>query len=122
MRYTWTQLRNGEIAGVIDAYGAVHSKFGNSASSIFHEEEWPNCTHYRWRWRFNDGIVKAAGSNNLGEENWMSICDHIHKKYRIPFWENGYHDLDYFLEKLEKEEKSLKAKTQKKLKKVGTTT
>ena len=102
---SFQELRDGYILGIIDSYDAIHSEFisKNNRGNYCREDFWPTQTHKRWRWNFDEGIHKFY-SGEWGNDDWSIIINHITKKFGIKFWENGYHDLDYFEEKLKKEE------------------
>lgn len=105
----WEILRWGTIVGVAKSDGTVESVFANFHGDreeddlLFHEHTWPQNDHsVRWRWNFSDSIHVSCLGENPSEEQYESIKNHITKKYSIPFWDNGYHDLDFFLARLEK--------------------
>jgi hypothetical protein len=103
---SFQELRDGYILGIIDSYDSIHSAFISldNRGNYCHADFWPTQTHKKWRWDFDDGIHKFCSESSWTEADWDSIRTHITKKFGIKFWENGYHDLDYFEEKLKKEE------------------
>jgi len=100
---TFEQLRWGNICGIIDSYGAVDSQFTEKME--FHEEFWNPKPQICWRWNWNESIYWIPGSHRLNDEEYDSIIRHIEKKYGIKFWDNGHHDIDYFLKRLKKDRK-----------------
>ena len=101
------ELECGWIVGVIDAYGSVSSKFVKLGvdASCMHGDIFPGNYFKLWRWSFDNSIERSPMSSEFDIEDWDKIKRHITKKYRIRFWDNGYHDIDYFIEMAEKEEK-----------------
>jgi len=109
---SFNDLYSGWIVGIIDSYGAVHSKFcplygkGITDGGLkTHEELFPRNIMKRWRWSYSDGINQSSLSSDLDVEDWDKIQRHITRKFRIPFWGNGYHDIDFFMSKMDEEDK-----------------
>ena len=99
-------LQYGRIVGIIDSNDAVHSTFlplYSRNKCATHGDLYPNQTHCRWRWSFDRGIETFRGDSYTSEE-LDKIQRHMNRKYRIKFWENGHHDIDYFIKQLEREE------------------
>lgn len=91
------RLRFGNILGIVDAYGAVHSKLtGNEVEC--HETFWPTNTFVRWRWTFRDSL-SAYVSTMPSLEEFDAIRNHLERKYGIRWCDNGYHDIDFLMEK-----------------------
>lgn len=99
---TFTQLREGNICGVIDSYGAIHSQFTERLS--FHDEFFVGHYFIKWRWDYNKSIWWISPEMKPDSEQYTSIMIHLEKKYGIKFWDNGHHDLDYFHHRLAGEE------------------
>ena len=101
---TWNQLREGHIVGIIDSYDAVHSQFTGTDMG-YHEELWP-MSLCKWRWCWGQSIYTIGP--NLDEEQYESVMAHITKKYGIPFGRGGWHDIEFMIEKMNKEDKENK--------------
>lgn len=100
---SFNELQKGFIVGIIDNYGAVHSKFVKTNDDLSHESLFPSKIFKRWRWTYHNSLEKSVLSSDFDIEDWDKVERHITKKYRIKFWDNGYHDLDYFNKKLKGE-------------------
>ena len=87
-----------EIIGIVNADDSVESKLCNGADSETHAGLFPNKLK-RWRWRFRDGLDNTFHS--CDRDDLMIVRDHITREYGIPFWDNGYHDLDFLLKAIE---------------------
>jgi hypothetical protein len=96
---TWTELRNGQIIGMVDERDAVDSRYvsRDNFSRISHAVLWPTRKNGLWRWDFNAGLTAFVPECAPSSEQWEVITRHITKQYGIEWWENGYHDLDQFL-------------------------
>lgn len=88
------KLWHGNILGIIDANGAVHSKFTGEELE-WHSSYWPTETHWRWRWNNNKSIYWLLKDPRPDEEQWDAIRNHLTKKYNILWWDNGHHDIDH---------------------------
>lgn len=98
----WRDLRWSNIIGIIDSYGAIDSK--NTGKKVeFHSEFWPIRHSVMWRWNFNDSIWWITAENMPNNEQYTQIVEHLEKKYGIRFWDNGHHDIDYFIAKMNEE-------------------
>lgn len=101
---TYQQLIDGNIIGIIDSYDAIHSKFTGEELQC-HGEIWPNQTHKRWRWNWNKGLHWFTIECKLTSIECDNVREHLTKKYNIPFWDNGFHDIEFIMQqaKLENE-------------------
>lgn len=95
------RLRFGNILGIVDAYGAVHSRFTYDEVEC-HQSFWPTNTYVRWRWCFREGIYSLV-SCKPSEEELESIRNHLTHKYGIKWYDNGYHDIDFLMKKFGEE-------------------
>lgn len=80
------------IVGVITNQGEVLSTCDNFETIQTHVDYYP-LIQKRWRWDYQNGITCTY---LIEKEDWELIRNHLRKKYNIPFWDNGYHDIDYF--------------------------
>ena len=83
---SFSKLKKGFIVGVIDSYGAVHSKFVDIKEIYSHEVLFPMQTFKRWRWSFSDCFDSSILSNPFDIEDWDKIERHLTKKYGIRFF------------------------------------
>ena len=104
---SFNELHSGWIVGIIDSYGAVHSKFCplHDGGLKSHEELFHSNIMKRWRWSYSDGVSNSCLSTRLDVEEWDKVFRHITRKFRIPFWDNGYHDIDFFMARMDEEDK-----------------
>ncbi len=57
-----------------------------------------------WRWNFDRCIDWSVYSNgNLEDGDFDLVREHLRRKYKIYFYENRYHDLEFFNRKLKEE-------------------
>jgi hypothetical protein len=89
--------------GIVDAYGAVDSRFTGDHLG-YHAETWPCQTHGRWRWNWRDSIY--CFPDKLNSEQYDAVMSHMEKKYGIKFWDNGHHDIDHFLAQIDREKQA----------------
>lgn len=102
---SFNALWAGFIVGVIDAYGAVHSEFVElGEKDPFHSDLFPSNFFKRWRWSYDKGLTESVLSSSFDVEDWDKVQRHVIKKYRIKFWDNGHHDINFFMEMMEKED------------------
>lgn len=97
-------LRNGSIIGHVDAYGAVDSHFIPETERLedhAHSRYWPGKKNGLWRWNFSNGLTAFVPERAPDAEGCEAVRNHLTKKYGIKFWDNGYHDLDDFIARLE---------------------
>jgi hypothetical protein len=77
-----------KIAGIVDAYGAVHfAEQRIGGEPVFHEELWPNAQK-RWTFILSEWeITKSCLSKeNLTPEDCEAIGRAIRKKHTPPRW------------------------------------
>jgi hypothetical protein len=96
------RLLSGNILGVIDAYGAVHSVFTGDEIE-YHSEHFPQQTHRLWRWNDNRSIHWFTSEGKLNGEEYEAVQRHLTKRYGIKWWENGHHDIDHLQTRAEAE-------------------
>jgi len=96
------RLRWAWIVGVIDSNGVVYSKSNFFLDQKTHEDLFPLIHQKRWRWSFSDCINSSIYADTFEDGDFDKIRNHLRREYGIRFWENGYHDLDYFCSKLSK--------------------
>lgn len=102
-------LRKSIIIGFIDSYDAVHSyqyiipDDGDMNIPVHSDLFGVQCSR-RWRWDYNDCINYTGGNmqQDWTDTDFDSIRNHLTKNYGIKFWDNGYHDIDYFMSKMSK--------------------
>lgn len=110
MNGKYTKLRWSYIVGYVDHLDVVHSEL----FSLLHDDGFvvnEIKTHYDifgmvlkgWRWDFNKGCEATLG-DRLEHEDWIKVREHLTEKYDIPFYENGYHDVQFFCKKMDEEE------------------
>lgn len=100
----WEKLRWHYILGVVDSYDVVDSKLTEELEH--HADFWPSITHCRWRWDYSTGLHWFLSISKPTTEQMDLIRNHLTKKYGIEWQENGYHDWNYILDKLEPEDDS----------------
>jgi hypothetical protein len=104
----YTKLRNSRIIGYIDHLDSVQSRsFGidDRLESVTHEDLFGKVLK-GWRWDYDRGLEFSIYASGLSDEDFELIRNHLEKKYKIPFYENGYHDVDFFCKKMDEEEKN----------------
>jgi hypothetical protein len=92
----WERLRYGHIVGIVDSYGAVHSKFTENVE--FHEALFPPA-QCKWRWSHSKSLWWITAEARPDEEQEVAIQRHITRKYGLKWWENGHHDIDHLMKK-----------------------
>ena len=112
MRPTYQQLIDGNIIGIIDAYGAVHSQFTGEELKC-HADYWYSTNHGNWRWDWDKSIHWFMSESKLNSAQLDAVRNHLNKKYGIPFWDNGHHDIEYMMKQRDKQE-AAKANIKKK--------
>ena len=60
-----------------------------------HEDYYP-LIQKRWRWSYQDGVDWSSSTVEITKDDRLRVREHLTRKYGIRFWDNGYHDLDYF--------------------------
>ncbi len=102
-RPTFTDLlTNGHILGVIDNYGAIHSRytpFGDPDYRLMHGDIWPGVHHKRWRWTHDAGLRLSCVGETLEMGEADDVRAHITKRFGLLWWENGFHDIHHLLAK-----------------------
>ena len=104
----YTKLRWSYIVGYVDHFDVVHSRifpiftedFG--ASMKTHEELF-GMVLKGWRWDYDKGLDATIGDGNLDRADRDKIREHLTETYDIPFWENGYHNVEFFCKKMDEE-------------------
>ena len=107
----WNDLSDSDIIGVIKSDGTVESVYvpfdpdnWGIPDDLYHSKHWPTNKHYiRWRWNFDRSVHFFRMDTRPTSENWITIGRHLTKRFSIPFWENGHHDLDFFKERFAEE-------------------
>ena len=83
------------IVGIIDNYDCVHSVMVSHDDDQFHSSHFSQQTNRKWRWSWDRSVETNWSITSLTKEDRMMIREHLTKKYDIPFWENGHHDIQY---------------------------
>lgn len=108
MEGKYTKLRWSYIVGYIDHNDVVHSRI----FSFRDEDGFVSIkTHYDvfgmvlkgWRWDFDKGLEATLG-DRLEREDWERVREHLSYEYDIPFYSNGFHDVQFFCDKMNEEE------------------
>ena len=104
----YTRLRHSYVVGYIDYLDAVHSQIfcyldDDYVSTKTHEELFGKVLK-RWRWDYDRGLDWSDFADVQNGEEYDLILNHLTDRYNIPFYENGYHDVQYFCEMMDKEE------------------
>lgn len=97
----FTKLRFGNVIGIIDSYGAVHSLFTKDVEN--HSLYWPATNCVKWRWSFSQGIWWITRETAPDSVQFDAIQRHLSRKYGLKWWDNGHHDIDHFRAQLKKE-------------------
>lgn len=103
-------LRHSIIIGYVDGYDAVHSTkiYWDDYTGQTHEDMFGPCLK-GWRWDFTNGIEFSILCGRLDPEDAYLVRSHLTNRYDIPFYENGYHDVEFFCKMMDKEENNEKA-------------
>lgn len=98
------KLRHSGIIGIIDSYDNVESTiYPLSKNNIpTHSDLYPSNTFKRWRWSFSNELESFINISDFNIEDWDRVRNHIESRYGIKFWENGYHNIDYFIEQMKR--------------------
>lgn len=91
------------IVGVITNQGQILSICDDFDTILAHGDYYP-LVQKRWRWSYQNGLTSVQ-HHMFDDDDWQFVRDHLTKKYGIPFWDNGYHDIDYFQKLKEKKPK-----------------
>lgn len=97
----WGRLLNGNILGVVDSYGAVHSVFTGCRIDM-HGDHFA-ATHCQWRWNDDQSIHWWVMDHKPNPEQLEAIRSHMTRQYGILWWENGHHDIDHLQEMVRRE-------------------
>ena len=104
----YIRLRDSVIVGYVDHMDVVHSyqyvrrEDDLDPSPPTHEDLWGKVLK-GWRWDFDNGIDWSVFAQNLDEGDGDRVREHLERKYKIPFYSNGFHDVQFFVKKLEEE-------------------
>ena len=96
------KLKEDWIIGVIGRNGVAVSRQFYFDDAPTHEEIFPLVHDKRWRWDFSNGISFSVYGDRFEEGDGDIIRNHLRREYGIRFYENGYHDIQYFISKLSK--------------------
>jgi hypothetical protein len=108
MEGKYTKLRWSYIVGYVDSYDVVHSRI----FSYLREDGFDSMKMHHdlfgmvlkgWRWNFDKGVEATLG-DRLEQEDWDRVREHLTNEYDIPFWSNGFHDIQFFIKKMDEEE------------------
>ena len=105
----WENLKWGSIVGIIDAYGAVHSKECplRADTPDTHESIFGKRGSFAWRWTFREGITWISFEHKPDVGELDAIQRHLTKHYGLRWLNNGHHDTEHFSEQLHKERVSI---------------
>ena len=101
----YTNLSNIIIIGYVDSYDAVHStkiSFDSYDELPTHGDLFGPCLK-GWRWDFDNGLKFSILSGRLDEEDANRVREHLTNRYNIPFYENGFHDVQFFCKMMDEE-------------------
>lgn len=105
----YTKLRWSYIIGYIDSFDVVHSEI----FSLLHDDDFHEIKLHvelfgiklkNWRWDYDKGLDATIGHGNFDKEDFDRIREHLTYNYDIPFYSNGYHDVEFFCKKMDEEE------------------
>jgi|ADurb_Cas_01_Slu_FD_contig_31_2973174_length_1056_multi_6_in_0_out_0_2 hypothetical protein len=103
----WTDLRHSVIIGYIDGYDAVHSVlilFKDYVGQT-HEDMFGPCLK-GWRWDYDRSLDFSILCGKLDPEDSDRVRDYLTNTYGIPWYSNGYHDVQFFCDMMDKEDKN----------------
>ena len=98
LRYDW-------IVGVIKRDDTVISQQHYFADAPTHEDIYPLIHEKRWRWDFDKGVSKSVYGDTFDVGDFDLIRYHLKREYGIKFYENGFHDIQYFISRMSKNKK-----------------
>lgn len=108
----YTQLKDSVLVGYVDHLDVVHCyQYIRSEDDSYsggpptHEDQFGKVLK-GWRWDFDRGLDWSVFAKNLDEGDGDRVKDFLTRKYKIPFYANGFHDVQFFVEKLEEERKN----------------
>ena len=112
MQGKYTKLRWSYIVGYVDHLDVVHSEIFPLFPEDGSFDDIGTKTHYDlfgmvlkgWRWNYDRGLDATIGDKNLDREDYDRIREHLTDRYDIPFYSNGYHDVQFFCKKMDEEE------------------
>ena len=94
------RLRWDWVIGIITNQGVAISRQFYFDDAPTHEELFPLSQDKRWRWDFDKGVNTSIYSDNFEQEDFEIIRNHLRRDYGIRFYENGFHDVEYFTSKM----------------------
>jgi hypothetical protein len=106
----YTRLRHSYIVGYIDYLDIVHSEIfcylddDDNYDSIKTHNELFGKVLKGFRWDYDNCLNWSNYSGVTTSEDRDLIRNHLTSKYKIPFYENGYHDVKYFCKMMNEEE------------------
>lgn len=95
-------LRDSWIIGVITSNGVAISQSFYYDEAPMHEDLFPLIHDKRWRWDYDKGINFSVYGDTFETGDGDIIRNHLRREYGIRFWENGFHDIQYFMSKMSK--------------------
>ena len=109
MNKYFTRLTHTQIIGYIDHLDVVYSEsfcYLNEENDNYktHEELFGKKLK-RWRWDY-DKCFSYDFYGDLTKYDYDLIREHLTNKYRIPFYENGYHDVEFFTKMINSEKEN----------------
>ena len=93
-------LRQSIIIGVIDERGVAHSELTYYENMRLYEDAFPFITTKRWRWDFDKCVTTSIYADTFEDGDGDIIRNHLRREYGIRFYENGHHDIEYFIGKM----------------------
>ena len=99
--------RGGDGRRLCDVLGSGGAKYYDDVGEYdggppTHEDLWGKVLK-GWRWDYDRGLDWSVFADNLDDGDGDLVRDHLTRKYKIPFYSNGYHDVQFFVKQLEKE-------------------
>ncbi len=106
----YTKIRWSYIVGYVDHNDLVHSRMFPLFTDDFDNID--TKTHVDifgmvlkgWRWDYDKGLNATIGDKNLDREDYDRIREHLTEMYDMPFYSNGFHDVEFFCKKMDEEE------------------
>jgi len=71
------------IVGIIDSYGAVHSKVSNLDEQYTHSNLFPSNIFKRWSWHRHTDLTVSVLSSKFDDEEIDKVVRHLKRKYGI---------------------------------------
>jgi hypothetical protein len=101
----FTKIRWSYIVGYVDHNDLVHSRmFPLDGDDIKTHVDVFGLRLKGWRWDYDQGLSATIGNKNLDSEDFDRIREHLTEHYDIPFYSNGFHDVQFFCKKMDEEE------------------